>query len=89
METKLEKQARYLKIYLALTLLFGIVFLSTDFTLQNRQITVNCIDLSGSKGGFSIAINIPKYTLRDRATERSQDYIKSEDVRYPGMIFYY
>ena len=81
METKLEKQARHLKTYIAAAVLFCSVSLTTDLSLQSRQISADCISLTGKNGEMTMILTVP-------ASNQGQKNAETEEVRYPGMIFY-
>lgn len=84
METELEKQAHYLKIYVAIILLFCGAFLLADFSLHNQRISIDCVNISGNNGKITMILTIPS----SRVAEGRQKIIETEEVRYPGMFFY-
>src|SRR5438094_741304 len=90
METKLEKQVRFLKIYAIVATLVCAVFLLTAFTLQNRpqkfqEINVERINVVEKDGSLRLVIS---------NNERSPGPIeRGKPFGYPGgsragMIFY-
>ena len=84
METKLEKQARYLKTYILAATLFCGAFLLTNFSLQSRRIIIDCVSLSEKNGKMTMILTI----LSERKADRKETGTKTEDVLYPGMLFY-
>jgi Ni,Fe-hydrogenase maturation factor len=85
METKLERQARYLKTYIVVVALLCGVFISMDFSRRTSAISVDCISVSGKQGTLTLILSVPF----SRTPERKEKNIKkTEEVSYPGMVFY-
>ena len=84
METKLEKQVRYLRTYAIIATVFCAAFILTNFSLQNRKIDVECINLAEKRGKVTMILTISS----DLLVEGQEASTQVEDVRYPGMLFY-
>lgn len=76
METKLEKEVRFLKIYAVLATLFGAVFLLTAFTLK-----------SGEQKFDEIMVKQIKF-VDSEGKERARMGAQSGNGSAPGVLFY-
>jgi hypothetical protein len=89
MESKLEKQARYLKTYIIVAALLCGVSLTTNFSLQSRRVSADCISLTGKNGEMTMILTVPAgATAGSSSSSQGRKTAETEDVRYPGMIFY-
>ena len=84
METKLEKQVLYLKTYAIITTVFFAAFILTNFTLQNRRIDVDCVNLAEKNGKVTMILTISS----DLLVNGKETNTRTEEVRYPGTLFY-
>jgi len=90
METKLEKEVRFLKIYAVVATLFCAVFLLTAFATQNKnqkfaEIDVERINIVEKDGKLRMVISNQE---RQHPGIVNGKIIKREGPRPPGMIFF-
>lgn len=90
METKLEKEVRFLKIYAAVATLFGAVFLLTAFAAQSKnqkftEIDVERINIVEKDGKLRMVIANQE---RQHPGIVNGKIIKRDGPRAPGMIFF-
>ncbi len=90
METKLEKEVRFLKIYAAFTTLVCAVFFLTAFTIQNKkqkfeEIDVERINIVEKDGKLRMVISNQK---RQHPGIVNGKVIERKEPRPPGMIFF-
>ncbi|HSK74392.1 MAG TPA: hypothetical protein VK892_22015, partial [Pyrinomonadaceae bacterium] len=90
METKLEKEVRFLKIYAVVVTLFCAVFLLTAFAIQTKnqkftEIDVERINIVEKDGKLRMVISNQE---RQHPGIVNGKIIKREHPRPPGMIFF-
>ena len=90
METKLEREVRFLKIYAAVATLCCAVFLLTAFAAQNRnqkfeEIDVERINIVEKDGKLRMVIS---NSARQHPGIANGKVIKRDQPRPPGMIFF-
>jgi hypothetical protein len=84
METKLEKQARYLQTYIIpITLLCGMSLIA-NFSQLSRKISINCITFSEKNGKMTMILTLPAGITADG----EETVTKTVEGRYPGTLFY-
>jgi hypothetical protein len=90
METKLEKEVRFLKIYAVITTLFCAIFFFSAFSLQSKkpkfeEIDVERINIVEKDGKLRMVISNQE---RQHPGIVNGKIIKRESPRPPGMIFF-
>src|ERR1700704_2236221 len=90
METKLEKEVRFLKAYAVIATLVGAVLVLTAFTLQNTkqkfgEIDVERINIVEKGGKLDMVISNQE---RQHPGISNGKVIKRNGPRPPGMIFF-
>ena len=84
METKLEKQARYLQTYvIAITLFCGMSILA-NFSQHSRKSSIDCITFSEKNGKMTMILTLPAGNLADG----EETVTKTVEGRYSGTLFY-
>jgi len=90
MDTKLEKEVRFLKIYAVVTTLFGAVFLLSAFTMQSakqkfEEIDVERINIVEKDGKLRMVIS---NQARQHPGIVNGKIIERKGARPPGIIFF-
>ncbi len=90
METKLEREVRFLKIYTVVATLFGAVFFLSAFALQNKkqkfeEIDVERINIVEKNGKLDMVISNQE---RQHPGIVNGKIIERKGPRPPGMIFF-
>jgi len=92
METKLEKEVRFLKAYAVIVTLFGAVLFLTGFTMQTRkqkfeEIDVERINIVEKDGQVKMVI-ANKENLPDPGNIITGKFTKRASLKAPGILFY-